>query len=199
MSNLNDFFQSDPYGMLKETALKLTGNDRFEGFGIELIQKLSEKLGFNYTFRLQEDGAYGSFNKDTGEWNGMIRELMDDRADLAITDLTITSDRESAADFTMPFMNLGISILFQKPQKEPPSLFSFMSPFSKEVWLYLAVALFLVSLSLFIMGRLSPAEWDNPYPCIEEPDMLENQFSFRNSVWFAIGALLQQGSEIAPK
>lgn len=87
--------------MLRETHLALTGNDRFEGFGIELIQKLSEKLGFNYTFRLQEDGAYGSLNKETGEWNGMIRELMDDRADLAITDLTITSDREGAADFTM--------------------------------------------------------------------------------------------------
>lgn len=185
--------------MLRETHLALSGNDRFEGFGIELIQKLSEKLGFNYTFRLQEDGSYGSLNKETNEWNGMIRELIDDRADLAITDLTITSDREGAADFTMPFMNLGISILFEKPKKEPPQLFSFMSPFSSEVWLYLGGFLFLVSLSFFVMGRLSPAEWDNPYPCIEEPEVLENQFSFRNSVWFSIGALLQQGSEIAPK
>lgn len=30
------------------------------------------------------------------------------RADLAITDLTITSERESGVDFTMPFMNLGM-------------------------------------------------------------------------------------------
>lgn len=29
------------------------------------------------------------------------------RADLAITDLTITSEREEAVDFTIPFMNLG--------------------------------------------------------------------------------------------
>lgn len=191
--------QSAPYGMLRETHLALSGNDRFEGFGIELIQKLSEKLGFNYTFVLQEDGAYGSLNKETGEWNGMVRQLMDEKADLAITDLTITSDREGAADFTMPFMNLGISILFEIEKKEPPQLFSFMSPFSSEVWMYLGGAMFLVSLSFFIMGRLSPAEWDNPYPCIEEPEVLENQFSFRNSVWFSIGALLQQGSEIAPK
>lgn len=32
-------------------------------------------------------------------------------AHLAITDLTITSVRESGADFTMPFMNLGEHIL----------------------------------------------------------------------------------------
>ena len=86
--------------MKKEASTPMTGNDRFEGFGIELIDKLSQKLGFNYTFILQEDGAYGSLNRETGEWNGMLREIMDGRADLAITDLTITSERESATDFT---------------------------------------------------------------------------------------------------
>lgn len=190
---------SDPYGMLRKTPAKLTGNDRFEGFGIELIDELSMMLGFNYTFKLQEDSVYGSLNKETGEWNGMIRELIDYRADLAITDLTITSERESGADFTMPFMNLGISILYRKPTKEPPSLFSFMSPFSNEVWLYLGIAYVGVSLCLFLVGRISPSEWDNPYPCVEEPEALENQFSFRNSMWFTVGALLQQGTEIAPK
>ncbi|XP_062537416.1 glutamate receptor ionotropic, kainate 2 isoform X3 [Armigeres subalbatus] len=190
---------SPPYGMLKDSPTRLTGNDRFEGFGIDLINELSLMLGFNYTFVLQEDGVYGSLNRETGKWNGMVQELLEWRADLAITDLTITSDRESAVDFTMPFMNLGISILYRKPTKEPPSLFSFMSPFSKQVWLYLGGAYMMVSMSLFILGRLSPKEWDNPYPCIEEPEELENQFSLSNSMWFTIGALLQQGSEIAPK
>jgi ionotropic glutamate receptor len=188
-----------PYGMLKETVQKLHGNDQYEGFAIDLIQELSRMLGFNYTFKLQEDSVYGSLNKKTGEWNGMLREVMEGRADLAITDLTITSERESAVDFTMPFMILGISILYEKPKKEPPEMFSFMSPFSDEVWLCLGVAFVGVTLSLFVMARLSPAEWDNPYPCIEEPDVLENQFNLQNSVWFAIGALLQQGSEVAPK
>jgi ionotropic glutamate receptor len=85
-----------PYGYLKESLNQLHGNDQYEGFGIELIEKLSQNLGFNYTFKLQADGAYGGFSKETKQWNGMLRELMDDRADLAICDLTITSERESA-------------------------------------------------------------------------------------------------------
>ena len=32
-----------------------------------------------------------------------------------------------------------------------------------------------VSLVLFVLARISPYEWDNPYPCIEEPDELINQ------------------------
>lgn len=55
------------------------------------------------------------------------------RADFAITDLTITAARQKAVDFTSPFMNLGITILYKKPTKEPPDLFSFISPFSMGV------------------------------------------------------------------
>lgn len=62
--------------MLKESASKLTGNDRFEGYGIDLIHELSLMLGFNYTFHLQEDGVYGSLLPDKS-WNGMIMELLD--------------------------------------------------------------------------------------------------------------------------
>lgn len=74
------------------------------------------------------------------EWDGMIKELLDQRADVAIADLTITYNREQVVDFTMPFMNLGISVLYRKPIKQPPNLFSFLSPLSLDVWCYMAVS-----------------------------------------------------------
>lgn len=189
---------SEPYGMLRQSSLALKKNDRFEGFGIELIHELSLMLGFNYTFELQLDNAYGSLNPKTKKWNGMIKELLDEKADLAITDLTITSEREEAVDFTHPFMSLGISILYKRATKEPPSLFSFMAPFSTDVWLCTFSVYMGVSFLLWIMGRICPYEWHNPYPCIEEPEELENQFTLQNSLWFTIGSFMQQGSEIAP-
>lgn len=63
--------------MLKDASAPLSGNNRFEGYGIDLIHKLSVMLGFNYTFVVQEDGNYGNLDQKTGEWNGMVRELMD--------------------------------------------------------------------------------------------------------------------------
>lgn len=97
----------------------------------------------------------------------------------------------------MPFF-LGISILYKKPIKLPTSLFSFMSPFSAAVWYYLGGAYVGVSLMLYLLARLSPAEWTNRYPCMDEPEFYENQFSFRNCFWFTLGSLMQQGSELAP-
>lgn len=57
---------SAPYCMRKDSAEKLSGNDQFEGYGIDLIYEISKILGFNYTFRLVPDGRYGAYNKDTG-------------------------------------------------------------------------------------------------------------------------------------
>jgi glutamate receptor, ionotropic, invertebrate len=74
-----------------------------------------------------------------------------------------------------------------------------MDPLSKGVWACLAGAILIVSFSFFILGRMSPKEWDNPYPCIQEPTVLQNQYTFKNSMWFTIGAILQEGSDVAPK
>ncbi|XP_055710635.1 glutamate receptor ionotropic, kainate 2 isoform X2 [Phlebotomus papatasi] len=190
---------SSPYCMRKDSAEKLTGNDQFEGYAIDLIHEISKILGFNYTLRLAPDGRYGSYNKETGEWDGMVRELLEQRADLAIADLTITFDREQVVDFTMPFMNLGISVLYRKPVKQPPNLFSFLSPLSLDVWIYMATAYLGVSVLLFILARFSPQEWQNPHPCNRDSSTLDNQFSLHNSLWFTFGSLMQQGCDISPK
>lgn len=63
--------------MLKESDEVLTGNDQYEGFVFDIIDEISKMLGFNYVFKLVEDSRYGSPNKETGEWNGMIKELLD--------------------------------------------------------------------------------------------------------------------------
>ncbi|XP_043279379.1 glutamate receptor ionotropic, kainate 2 isoform X2 [Venturia canescens] len=190
---------SAPYCMRKDSSESLTGNAQFEGYSVDLIHEISRILGFNYTFRLVPDDHYGSLNRETKEWDGMMKELLDQKADLAIADLTITYDREQAVDFTMPFMNLGISILYRKPIKKPPNLFSFLSPLSLDVWIYMATAYLGVSVLLFILARFTPYEWYNPHPCNKNPDRLENRFKLLNCLWFTIGSLMRQGCDILPK
>lgn len=63
--------------MLKRTLTPLTGNAQFEGFTVDLLDALSVQLGFKYRIKLVSDGSYGSLNKETGKWNGMIREVID--------------------------------------------------------------------------------------------------------------------------
>ncbi|KAL1440474.1 hypothetical protein MTO96_009407 [Rhipicephalus appendiculatus] len=146
-----------PYMMLKSSAHKLRGNDRFEGFCVDLLREISRHLGFRYRIKLVRDGAHGTRDAQ-GRWNGMVRELIDREADLAVGDITITSSREEAVDFTLPFMTLGVSILFRKNQEEH-SLFFFLSPLSVDVWLCVAAAHVVISLLLCCVTRVQSFRW----------------------------------------
>ncbi|KAJ8280113.1 hypothetical protein GJAV_G00050690 [Gymnothorax javanicus] len=188
----------NPYVMYKKSDKPLYGNDRFEGYCLDLLKELSNILGFAYEVKLVSDGKYGAQN-DKGEWNGMVRELIDHVADLAVAPLTITYVREKVIDFSKPFMTLGISILYHKPNGTNPGVFSFLNPLSPDIWMYVLLACLGVSCVLFVIARFTPYEWYNPHPCNPDSDVVENNFTLLNSFWFGVGALMQQGSELMPK
>ncbi|XP_069959651.1 glutamate receptor ionotropic, kainate 2 isoform X4 [Cherax quadricarinatus] len=190
--------EETPFVMTK-LAKNMTGNGRYEGFCVDLIRQVSTMAGFEYEIVVSGDGLYGLIDTETGEWNGLVRDLIDKKADLAVGSMTINYARESVIDFTKPFMNLGISILFKIPTSQPTRLFSFMNPLAVEIWLYVLAAYVLVSFTMFVMARFSPYEWNNPHPCNAESDVVENQFSVSNSFWFITGTLLRQGSGLNPK
>ncbi|KAM4866001.1 glutamate receptor ionotropic, kainate 2 isoform 2-T2 [Thomomys bottae] len=182
----------EPYVLFKKSDKPLYGNDRFEGYCIDLLRELSTILGFTYEIRLVEDGKYGAQDDANGQWNGMVRELIDHKADLAVAPLAITYVREKVIDFSKPFMTLGISILYRKPNGTNPGVFSFLNPLSPDIWMYILLAYLGVSCVLFVIARFSPYEWYNPHPCNPDSDVVENNFTLLNSFWFGVGALMQQ-------
>ncbi|RLW12414.1 hypothetical protein DV515_00000915 [Chloebia gouldiae] len=145
----------EPYVMFKKSDKPLYGNDRFEGYCIDLLRELSTILGFSYEIRLVEDGKYGAQEDASGQWNGMVRELIDHKADLAVAPLAITYVREKVIDFSKPFMTLGISILYRKPNGTNPGVFSFLNPLSPDIWMYILLAYLGVSCVLFVIARLN--------------------------------------------
>ncbi|KAK1795381.1 hypothetical protein P4O66_010558 [Electrophorus voltai] len=198
----------NPYVMRKVNYQELEGNDRYEGFCVDMLRELSDILKFTYRIKLVDDGLYGAPELN-GSWTGMVGELinrsffalsLEQKADLAVAAFTITSEREKVIDFSKPFMTLGISILYRVHIGRKPGYFSFLDPFSPAIWLFMLLAYLAVSCVLFLAARLSPYEWYNPNPCLRDRrDLLENQYTLGNSLWFPVGGFMQQGSEIMPK
>ncbi|XP_068561342.1 glutamate receptor ionotropic, kainate 5-like [Cebidichthys violaceus] len=189
----------NPYVMHKSNYQDLRGNDRYEGFCVDMLRELSDILKFSFRIKLVDDRVYGA-PEPNGSWTGMVGELINRKADLAVAGFTITSEREKVIDFSKPFMTLGISILYRVNLGRKPGYFSFLDPFSPAVWLFMLLAYLAVSCVLFLAARLSPYEWYNPHPCLRERrDVLENQYTLGNSLWFPVGGFMQQGSEIMPR
>lgn len=51
------------------------GKEDYEGLCIDLMDKLSEILGFTYTLRLVEDEKFGGQDED-GNWMGLVGDLV---------------------------------------------------------------------------------------------------------------------------
>ncbi|XP_034730447.1 glutamate receptor ionotropic, kainate 5 isoform X1 [Etheostoma cragini] len=188
-----------PYVMRRDNYQDFQGNDQYEGFCVDMLKELADSLKFSFKIKLVDDGLYGA-PEPNGSWTGMVGELINRKADLAVAGFTITSEREKVIDFSKPFMTLGISILYRVQLSRKPGYFSFLDPFSPAVWLFMLLAYLAVSCVLFLAARLSPYEWYNPHPCLRDRrDILENQYTLGNSLWFPIGGFMQQGSEIMPR
>uniref|UniRef100_A0AAY4BEE8 Glutamate receptor 1-like n=1 Tax=Denticeps clupeoides TaxID=299321 RepID=A0AAY4BEE8_9TELE len=219
-----------PYVMLKKNHEKLVGNDKYEGYCVELAAEIAKHVGYSYRLEIVGDGKYGARDSETKMWNGMVGELVYGKADVAVAPLTITLVREEVIDFSKPFMSLGISIMIKKPTKSKPGVFSFLDPLAYEIWMCIVFAYIGVSVVLFLVSRFSPYEWHSDdaedgneqqnQPSSPEPSQSQNQnqgqsqqqqqqqqqqpehtneFGIFNSLWFSLGAFMQQGCDISPR
>ncbi|XP_043925424.1 glutamate receptor 1 isoform X1 [Protopterus annectens] len=191
-----------PYVMLKKNHEQLEGNDKYEGYCVELAAEIAKHVGYKYKLQIVPDGKYGARDSETKQWNGMVGELVYSRADVAVAPLTITLVREEVIDFSKPFMSLGISIMIKKPQKSKPGVFSFLDPLAYEIWMCIVFAYIGVSVVLFLVSRFSPYEWHTE-ELEEGKDQTiteqTNEFGIFNSLWFSLGAFMQQGCDISPR
>lgn len=55
----------------------LEGNSRYEGYSFDLIDGIAKILNFNYRIEIVPDGKYGSLNKETKKWDGLVKHLLD--------------------------------------------------------------------------------------------------------------------------
>ncbi|XP_049597677.1 glutamate receptor 1 isoform X8 [Syngnathus scovelli] len=215
-----------PYMMLKKNHEQLVGNDKYEGYCAELAAEIAKHVGFAYRLELVGDGKYGARDSVSKMWNGMVGELVYGKADVAVAPLTITLVREQVIDFTKPFMSLGISIMIKKPTKSKPGVFSFLDPLAYEIWMCIVFAYIGVSVVLFLVSRFSPYEWkeeeeeeeveeetpptssrhapgpnrrQSPKDQEKESPEHTNHFGIFNSLWFSLGAFMQQGCDISPR
>ncbi|VDN53767.1 unnamed protein product [Dracunculus medinensis] len=175
----------------------------YEGYCIDLLLELSKLLRFNFTIFTVSDGTYG-IEDSVGRWNGIVGALQRREADMSISAITITYSRIEVIDFTLPFMHLGISVLLAKDgeEKNRNRLFTFLEPLSFSVWISLLCAYLAVSVSMWLLAKFSSREWFNVEPIngkIMVYDNYKNQFNMTNSLWFAVGSLMQQGSDVIPR
>ena len=68
-----------------------------------------------------------------------------------------------------------------------------MSPLSNQIWICVILVYIGVCTILFLVSHFSPYEWHF------DDDVLKNDFTILNTMWFSLAAMMQQGVDIAPR
>lgn len=105
------------------------------------------------------------------------------RADLAISAITITPERENVVDFSMRYMDYSVGILLRKPE-EKVNIFSLFAPFDLAVWSCIAAAIPVVGVLIFVLRRIQT---------VRNPSAPHQPSSLNSAIWLVYGSFVQQG------
>uniref|UniRef100_A0A3B4AU80 Glutamate receptor n=1 Tax=Periophthalmus magnuspinnatus TaxID=409849 RepID=A0A3B4AU80_9GOBI len=178
----------DPFVMVAENILGQP--KRYKGFSIDVLDALAKSLGFKYDIYQVSDSKYGS-QLPNGSWNGMIGDLINKKADIAVSALTITPERESVVDFSKRYLDYSVGILLRKPV-ERLDMFSLLAPFEPSVWACVAASIPVVGVLIFLLNRLHALRNSNS----QNAPGQSGPGSLHSAIWIVYGAFLQQGDGV---
>ena len=107
-------------------------------------------------------------------------------ASMALGPLMVTSSREEVIDYTQPFKTVGFSVVMRRPLQSE-NLFYFMDPLSPLLWLVLLGILVLLSITLYVVDHVAPAEEGRV------------RLTAEKCMWFACSSLVLRAADVHPR
>ncbi|KAL3278034.1 hypothetical protein HHI36_013375 [Cryptolaemus montrouzieri] len=168
----------------------------FNGYCIDLMNKIGQVLRFDYEVQLATGNTFGRMDEN-GNWNGLIKDLIDKKADIGLGPIFSMLEREYVVDFTIPFYDkVGIRIMMKFENVET-HLFQFMSVLEDEVWYCVLGALIFTSFIIWIFDKWSPFSYRNT-KLRDGEDENEREFTLKECLWFCLTSLTPQGGGEPP-
>ncbi|XP_062422177.1 glutamate receptor ionotropic, NMDA 2A [Pungitius pungitius] len=154
-----------------------------KGFCIDILKKIAKYVKFTYDLYLVTNGKHGK--KINNVWNGMVGEVVYKKAVMAVGSLTINEERSEVIDFSVPFVETGISVMVSRSNGTvSPS--AFLEPFSASVWVMMFVMLLLVTaMAVFMFEYISPLGFNRNLAQGRDPH--GPSFTMGKAVWLLWG------------
>jgi len=127
----------------------------WEGITPDIIREFASEMNFTYEYVEPPDGEYGYLDRETDKWNGMIGDMLEGKTDMIAMDLSVSFERKTHIDFSVAFMDSGISLVIKGESSKANSFF-FLSPFEVMVWLMILAGFMAMSLIQNLFNKLSP-------------------------------------------
>ena len=133
------------------SARNLNGKYNWIGMVPDIVEYMAESLNFTYDLALSRDGYWGSYDEDIAEWNGIIKDLMDDAADVGLAPLTVLHERAEAVDFLLPIHSDRSTFVIGR---ESSFNNGFTTNFTRDTWKVIGIVVVLSALALALVVKV---------------------------------------------
>ncbi|XP_031847328.2 glutamate receptor U1 [Nomia melanderi] len=170
--------------IIRDEANRTIGIAGFFGEVIHLLQE-----GMNCTFSYREVESWG-IRLPNGTWTGSMRMLIEGEADLAATELMMTSDRLDAIEFTTPVYSTRCRVYIKRPDTTAVKWNAYFAPFSLNTWNAIALTIVIAALTITTIDAFT-VNVDRPLL----DSSMQAQSALLEVMFLVFGAFCGQGME----
>ncbi|KAL3868322.1 hypothetical protein ACJMK2_041139 [Sinanodonta woodiana] len=158
-----ELYTDDPHiigfivGKFKDGIDKMDGYYRTfccEGVVMEMLQKISKELKFDFVVYFKNDSSYGHLMN--GTWTGMVGDVLSGAADIIAGALSTSSSRLNAISFTHSFYHSGFNMVSLRNGIHI-STTAFLCPFNIWEWLCIFATASTTAVATALL------EWNSPF------------------------------------
>ncbi|XP_037797492.1 uncharacterized protein LOC119592649 isoform X2 [Penaeus monodon] len=142
-----------------------------------LFNLIQEITNFTSTCHIPVDRKYGSF--ENGKWTGMVADLVQDRADIAVALLDVTEERVQDIDYLVSIGFSRYMVVMKRPSFSDFQWKTYIQEFHGHVWLLLLLSIVAMILVFYVITALLP---------------IEENISLSESFTLVSGCIVGQGS-----
>ncbi|CAF3902722.1 unnamed protein product [Rotaria sp. Silwood2] len=147
---------------------------QYSGYVLDLINLLQSKTGFIPTIQLAPSNQ---------TYNGLIQAVSNGVYDIVIGDVIVTAARRELVDFSNAIFDNSLRIIVRKTLDINIDLFSFLKPFSRNLWLLVLVTFIYAGILMCILER-------------QDNEALQNRSRLSQvamSIWYSFGNIVGYG------
>lgn len=143
--------EREPF-VIYDDAANYQSIDSYTGVAVDILRHLMEILDFSVRVTKPPDDQFGT-QLSNGSWTGLVSELINSRADIGLTALSITNARAHVIEFTRAYYVDTSAILLPIPD-EVENLFAIFAPLSVGAWLLLLSTVVVLIVLVALMSRM---------------------------------------------
>ncbi|MED6185690.1 hypothetical protein PIB30_059550 [Stylosanthes scabra] len=120
------------------------------GYCMDVFHAVLSILPFNVS--LQIEPYVNQSGHSAGTYNQLVQQVPQ-KYDIVVGDITILANRSNYVDFTLPYTDSGVQMVVAAQQGRVQTMWTFMKPFSWDLWLSILLISIFIGSVILIMER----------------------------------------------